>query len=275
MDAGPVDVQPTTAELELLLEAGQSDARTVGPISPELVLVDPVLAEYARKLLPEPGWATRQHVPIAVDEPARSVAPAEPPELSVASAVRPVRRRLLRTVVLAGLTFAAGATCGGLLGVRHAAPSGIVLEVKSAGLMSPSPTSGGKSPLTASPPMGRRSSAPAAPKRLRDPTISAREQPGRLPRRAWAANVLGVAAQIAGPAVKLVWQRPPDSGHVVVLRTLGDRGWSRVVYRGRATSFRDVSPRPCRAYRYTIVNYDRQGQHSTGVPTSVLTSGCT
>jgi hypothetical protein len=48
-----------------------------------------------------------------------------------------------------------------------------------------------------------------------------------------------------------------------------------VVYRGRATSYRDMSPQPCTAYRYTIVNYDRSGHHSTGVPTSVVTEGCT
>jgi hypothetical protein len=62
---------------------------------------------------------------------------------------------------------------------------------------------------------------------------------------------------------------------VVVLRRLGDQGRSAVVFHGRATSFRDVSPRRCTAYRYTIVNYDRRGHRSTGVPTSVVTEGCT
>ena len=95
------------------------------------------------------------------------------------------------------------------------------------------------------------------------------------PHRAWAANVLGVAAQVAGPGVKLVWQRPTLSGHVVVLRARGDQGRATVVFRGRAAGFRDLSPRPCTAYRYTIVNYDRHGHRSTGVPTSVVTAGCT
>jgi hypothetical protein len=72
--------------------------------------------------------------------------------------------------------------------------------------------------------------------------------------------------------VKLVWHRPSTSGHVVVLRTIGRR--STVVFRGRATSYRDVVPHPCTAYRYTIVNYDRRGHPSTGVPTSVVSSGC-
>jgi hypothetical protein len=75
--------------------------------------------------------------------------------------------------------------------------------------------------------------------------------------------------------VKLVWQRPTGFGHVVVLRARGDRGPGTVVFRGRAGSFRDRSPRPCTAYRYTIVNYDRHGHRSTGVPTSVVTAGCT
>jgi hypothetical protein len=91
--------------------------------------------------------------------------------------------------------------------------------------------------------------------------------------RVWAANVLGVAAQVAGSGVKLVWHRPANSGQVVVLRSRGDH--SAVVFRGRAASFHDVSPRACTVYRYTIVNYDRRGHRSTGVPTSVVTSGCT
>jgi hypothetical protein len=75
--------------------------------------------------------------------------------------------------------------------------------------------------------------------------------------------------------VKLVWQRPTGSGHVVVLRARGDQGHGTVVFRGSAASFRDLSPRTCTAYRYTIVNYDRRGHRSTGVPTSVVTAGCT
>jgi hypothetical protein len=87
--------------------------------------------------------------------------------------------------------------------------------------------------------------------------------------------VLGVAAQFGGPGVKLVWQRPTGSGHVVVLRARGDQGRGTVVFRGSAASFRDLSPRPCAVYRYMIVNYDRHGHPSTGVPTSVVTPGCT
>ena len=43
----------------------------------------------------------------------------------------------------------------------------------------------------------------------------------------------------------------------------------------RITNYRDGSARPCSSYRYTIVNYDRRGHRSTGVPTSVVTGGCT
>jgi hypothetical protein len=73
--------------------------------------------------------------------------------------------------------------------------------------------------------------------------------------------------------VRLVWQRPADSRRVVVLRaSVGRR--NIVLYRGRATSYRDGSTRPCTAYRYTIVNYNRRGHRSTGVPTTVVTEGC-
>jgi hypothetical protein len=58
---------------------------------------------------------------------------------------------------------------------------------------------------------------------------------------------------------------------VVVLRRREGRSGSSVVYRGRAARFHDSSARPCTGYRYTIVNIDRRGHRSTGVPTSVVT----
>jgi len=139
--------------------------------------------------------------------------------------------------VLAVFVFAAGAVAGGLLRDRGSVPSaGVQLAVQTAA--SPSPSRHVARPQT-------------------------------IPS---AANVLGVAAQVAGRGVKLVWQRPADSGRVVILRTRGKR--SKIVFRGRAASYRDVSPRPCTSYRYTIVNYDRRGRPSTGIPTSVFTEGC-
>jgi hypothetical protein len=204
------------------------------PISPELALVDPVLAERARRLLPEPQDSLRPRAPVAL-------APLPP------LAPRP-RRRWPRTVALAGLVFAVGAVAGGFLRERHAPRRGVILEVKG-DAQAPTKPSGRKG-------VKSRSSARAAPVH-----------------HVWASNVLGVAAQVAGSGVKLVWHPPADSGRVVVLRARGDH--STVVFRGRAVSFRDVSPRACTAYRYTIVNYDKRGHRSTGVPTSVVTRGCT
>ena len=84
--------------------------------------------------------------------------------------------------------------------------------------------------------------------------------------------MLGVEAQVDDAGVTLSWQRPASSGHVVVLRRPGANGG--VVYEGKAASFSDPDVQSCTAYRYTIVNYDRRGHPSTGVPTSVVTSGC-
>jgi len=85
--------------------------------------------------------------------------------------------------------------------------------------------------------------------------------------------VLGVEAQVDDAGVTLSWQRPASSGQVVILRRSGV-AHGGVVYEGKSATFSDPDVRPCTAYRYTIVNYDRRGHPSTGVPTSVVTSGC-
>lgn len=242
MDERPV-VQPP-------LQAEHEDAEHLGPVSPELALVDPVLAARARELLPDPGEFFRPS-PLAVEEKRPSVlVPLEP---------RP-RRRWPRAVALAVLVFAAGAVAGGVFRERQPAQSG-ALELRTVTLRTT-----GQGVREARPPSATHKKARRA--------ASARTAQ-RVPPRSWAVNVLGVAAQVSGPRVSLVWQRPVGSAHVVVLRALSDRQQETVVFRGRATTFRDEPPRPCTAYRYTIVNFDRHGHRSTGVPTSVVTGGCT
>jgi hypothetical protein len=114
----------------------------------------------------------------------------------------------------------------------------------------------------------------AASDRRRGPKSKSTRRQQRAARATWAANVLGVAARVDRPGVTLVWQRPANSDHVVILRSPATRSHDVVVYRGRARSFRDDPPLPCTGYRYTIVNYDRKGHRATGVPTSVVTQGC-
>jgi hypothetical protein len=223
----------------------------LGPISPELALVDPELAERARQRLPGPG---QQH---AVDD---SSAPAV---LEQREAPRPPlpgrgpRRR--RALLLGACTLAVGAIAGWFVGDKHAHVPRPMLEAQAF-----PPTTASNGGVTAG-------EAP-----LRAPRRAREQPPPRTPARiVWAANVIGVAAHIGHPAViTLVWQKPAESNHVVVVRTLGARRRGVVVYHGSATSYRDVEARPCTAYRYTIVNYDRRGHRSSGVPTTIVTDGC-
>jgi hypothetical protein len=271
MDAAPDGVRPSMVELEPMLGAVPGEA-DLGPISPELALVDPDLAQRARQLLPEPEERPRSRPPVAPPEPL-----AEPAVVPPAPSAPPPRR-WRRTVVLAGLVFAAGAASGGYLGEQHAAVPEVTLGVQAGAPTTTAPPGSEKQALThpsltVSRPALRPPKVTA--KNPRSPSRRARRQRRQPARVIWAANVLGVTARVGGPGVTLVWQRPADSGRVVVVRKRSHARRGAVVFRGRGTSYRDRSPRPCAAYRYTIVNFDRSGHRSTGVPTSVVTGGCT
>jgi len=273
MSVGLDDNRLARFDAEPRLGAIHAGDAELGPISPELALVDPALAETARQLLPDPRErSTSRPRPVAASTPLRVV---EQPE-QTAPPARPRRRGWRRTVLLAGLVLVFGAVAGGFFAERPAVSPETTLEIRSG---APTET---RSDREKQPAQKSASSSAGAPLQLpkvsdqplsRVTTTGPQAPPARHVK--WAANVLGVAAQVDRPGVTLVWQRPTGSVQVVVLRSLAVHARNSVVYRGRASRYRDASPRPCTAYRYTIVNYDRNGRRSTGVPTSVVTGGCT
>ena len=252
------------------LGATQGDEAGLGPISPELALVDPVLADWARPLLPEPRERPRLRQTQATAERSRTPVVQRP---APAPARRSPIARWKRTVALSALVFAAGAASGGFLGRREPPSRPVLLEGRLDPPKATVTVKRTKSPAQQTSTHGRR-----ATQNRRDSRSS--ESVGRKDRRrrtpvTWAANVLGVTAAVDARGVRLVWQSPPGSDHVVVFRTTDNGKHGLIVYRGRATSVRDAPPRPCSTYRYTILSYDRSGHSSTGVPTSVVTGGCT
>jgi hypothetical protein len=173
-------------------------------------------------------------------------------------------------LVLAVLIFVAGAVSGTLLGGRDSAPVGVTLGGQAA---APNTLSNASPQATEPSTTSARTTAPSmsATRPVLRPPPSVRHDVAR----GWSANVLGVETRVDDGGVTLSWRRPVRSGRVVVVRQRGARGHGSVVFRGREASYRDSEVRPCTAYRYTIVNYDRRGRRSTGVPTTVLTGGCT
>jgi hypothetical protein len=222
-------------------------------------------------LLPERYERPTSHRPVAAASHP-NVSPPRRPEVPPPSSERR-RMRWRRMVVLAALVFAAGAASGGLLGRREEASPRALLQAQ-ANLPTAPPATAGQNPAAENKP----DRATKAPRRRRGGHHSfaraTNQEPHRVAAAKWAANVLGVTVGIDGRGVRLVWERPAQSDHVVVVRRLVSHRHSVVVFRGQATSFRDVSARPCTAYRYVIINYDRRGHPSTGVPTSVVTQGC-
>jgi hypothetical protein len=239
------------------------------PVSPELALVDTVLGERARMLLPEPRERPR---PVWTEEESARPMPVDTSLPETAPSRVRKRNRWRRTVALALLLFIAGAASGGLLGRKNDRSPQTPLQAQAKLSTIHVPTgaerAGGETGVD-----GTRSAARAQTNRPR-PSTATGTRFRRAPAATWARNVLGVTVGIDRRGVKLAWQRPTTSSQVVVVRKLVSRGNSVIVFKGRATSFRDVSARPCTAYRYVIINYDRRGHPSTGVPTAVVTQGC-
>lgn len=261
---GPDAVQRSMLGIDQPLGAAPAVSEDLGPISPELALIDHVLAERARELLPEPLDQARPRLPIPVLPPSARVR---------ADAPRPRPRRWTRTAVLAALVFVAGAASGGLLARKDGPATRVRLALQASARTAATDES--RPQVTQRASSDKRERASRQQSRRRGPVPAAKQQRRAAVRRTWAPNVLGVTAGVDSKGVKLVWQRPSRSDHVVVIRARSSRKSSVVVFRGRATTYRDVSARRCSAYRYTIVNYDPLGHRSTGVPTSVVTQGCT
>jgi hypothetical protein len=277
VNSGSADVLDSTIGPKQPLRAAQGGHPDLGPISPELALVDHVLAEQARAMLPDPRDQSPRRPLAAPPYPSMPLAQG-PDAAPVPVPTRPRTVRWPRTAVLAALVFAAGAASGDFLGRKQAAAPRVMLEVQAGAPTTATGTDEGEQTRTRRASTGGRKPAPTRRGSRSDHHSTAstakreRRRPGSV---IWAANVLGVTGGVDGRGVRLDWQRPADSDHVVVLRTLGSRTGGVIVFRGRATSYRDVRARACTAYRYTIVNYDRGGHRSTGVPTSVVTQGCT
>jgi hypothetical protein len=85
-------------------------------------------------------------------------------------------------------------------------------------------------------------------------------------------DVKDLKAKAGHGSVALSWTKPAaqDFDHVVVTRTLSDGSGPAGLYSGSGTTFVDGSVQDGVTYRYTVVSYDRAGNHSAGAVVTAL-----
>jgi hypothetical protein len=220
------------------------------PISPELVLVSPALAERARAELP----------PVVLYEPARLrkvVSEARPQRHSPAP-VRSARARLWRYAAAAAAVLIAGVAAGSYA-TTNRRPAG-TSEPRSALAIPRHPDAGSRTALSRI--------QLGAPRRVTTPSVAGRSliPATHLP----VPTVLGVMTTAGDGFVRLQWQRPRGVARVAVFRIDGRRRLRR--YEGRRNSFLDRSVRNGSTYRYVLLSYDRAGRSSSGVITVIRPS---
>ena len=187
MDAGPDAFQRATAVTEPPLGASPARNAGLGPISPELALVDPELARRSRELLPEP------HERPKVPQP-RAAAPAgAPPAVAPELEIRTAKAMASDGCACSG-DLRGWCSLRDLLGNNGTRSSVTPLEVAAVATTTQPPQAEPKHGALRPPKVSRA--------RPRARTASAPFQRRRHARVAWASNVLGVSAFVGR-----VWRR--------------------------------------------------------------------